>query len=173
MENGSCNLGSINFNAFVKKEFTDEAFFDLERFREVVKHMTWGLDELLTLLGQRHALPEQIEHVIDWREIGLGNMGIADMALSMGFGYGSDEFIKFLDTIMREMLRRKHLLYVQETLDHSKNTTTKKFQNRNSSKMSIQKKQKKWLRNMAYATREFFLLLQLEVLVMFLELAAG
>ena len=103
MENGSCNLGSINFNAFVKKEFTDEAFFDLERFREVVKYMTWGLDELLTLLGQRHALPEQIEHVVDWREIGLGNMGIADLALSMGFGYGSDEFIKFLDTVMREM----------------------------------------------------------------------
>ena len=25
------------------------------------------------------------------------------MALSMGFGYGSDEFIKFLDTVMREM----------------------------------------------------------------------
>ena len=88
---------------FVKKEFTDEAFFDLERFREVVKYMTWGLDELLTLLGQRHALPEQIEHVVDWREIGLGNMGIADLALSMGFGYGSDEFIKFLDTVMREM----------------------------------------------------------------------
>ena len=67
----SCNLGSINLDAFIKKPFTDDAFFDLERFREVVMHMTWGLDELLTILGQRHALPEQIEHVVDWREIGL------------------------------------------------------------------------------------------------------
>lgn len=71
MENGSCNLGSINLNAFVKKEFTKEAFFDLERFREVVKHMTWGLDELLSILGDRHALEAQKQHVIDWREIGL------------------------------------------------------------------------------------------------------
>lgn len=103
MENGSCNLGSINLDAFIKKPFTDDAFFDLERFREVVMHMTWGLDELLTILGQRHALPEQIEHVVDWREIGLGVMGLADLALSMKLEYGSPEFISFLDTIMFEM----------------------------------------------------------------------
>ena len=40
MENGSCNLGSINFDAFVRRPFTENAEFDLERFREVVKHMT-------------------------------------------------------------------------------------------------------------------------------------
>jgi ribonucleoside-diphosphate reductase alpha chain len=64
MENGSCNLGSINLNAFVRRPFTDDALFDLERFREVTKQMTWGLDELLTLLGDRHALPAQREHVV-------------------------------------------------------------------------------------------------------------
>ncbi len=68
---GSCNLGSINLNAFVRKEFTDEAFFDLNRFKEVVYEMTWGLDDLLTLLGDRHALEGQREHVKEWREIGL------------------------------------------------------------------------------------------------------
>lgn len=67
----SCNLGSINFNAFVKREFEDDAFFDMERFREVVKQMTWGLDEMLDILGKRHALPEQVKHVEEWREIGL------------------------------------------------------------------------------------------------------
>ena len=86
MENGSCNLGSVNLNAFVKKPFTSEAFFDLERFREVVTHMTWGLDELLTLLGERHALDAQKVHVLEWREIGLGVMGLADLALVNGIG---------------------------------------------------------------------------------------
>lgn len=71
MENGSCNLGSINLNAFVRKAFENDAFFDLERFREVTMEMTWGLDDLLTLLGDRHALAPQREHVIKWREIGL------------------------------------------------------------------------------------------------------
>ena len=103
MENGSCNLGSINFDAFVKRPFTESAEFDLERFREVIMHMTWGLDELLALLGDRHALPQQRDHVINWREIGLGIMGLADLALSMGLEYGSPGFNKFLDTIMREM----------------------------------------------------------------------
>jgi ribonucleoside-diphosphate reductase alpha chain len=83
----SCNLGSINLNAFVKRPFTEDAFFDLERFREVIKEMTWGLDELLTILGDRHALEGQRQHVIKWREIGLGVMGLADLALSMGLGY--------------------------------------------------------------------------------------
>lgn len=103
MENGSCNLGSINLNAFVKRPFTEDAFFDLERFREVTREMTWGLDELLTILGDRHALEGQRKHVIQWREIGLGVMGLADLALSMGLGYGSEEFIKVIDNIMSEM----------------------------------------------------------------------
>ena len=65
--------------------------------------MTWGLDELLTELGDRHALEAQRTHVLNWREIGLGIMGLADLALSMGLEYGSNEFIKVLDTIMKEM----------------------------------------------------------------------
>ena len=103
MENGSCNLGSINLNAFVRKAHQDDAFFDLERFEEVVTHMTEGLDELLDIFATRHALPAQIEHVFQWREIGLGVMGLADLAISMKLEYGSPEFITVLDTIMESM----------------------------------------------------------------------
>jgi len=99
----SCNLGSINLNAFVRKEFTPEAYFDLSRFSEVVETMIRGLDELLDMLGDRHALPAQRQHVIDWREVGLGLMGLADLALTMGLGYGTPEFIRVLDTIMSTM----------------------------------------------------------------------
>lgn len=65
MENGSCNLGSINLNAFVRKEFTNEAYFDMTRFREVVKEMINGLDSLLDVFGERHALEAQRDHVKD------------------------------------------------------------------------------------------------------------
>lgn len=71
MANGSCNLGSVNLNAFVRNPFTSNAYFDYKRFKEVVKEMTWGLDDLLTMMGNRHALPEQREHVVKWREVGL------------------------------------------------------------------------------------------------------
>lgn len=99
----SCNLGSINLNAFVRKEFTEEAYFDSGRFIEVVKSMVRGLDELLDIMGERHALPGQIKAVKEWREQGLGVMGLADLALTMGLGYGTPEFIKVLDTIMSTM----------------------------------------------------------------------
>ena len=39
MAHGSCNLGSVNLNAFVKNPFTDEAIFNLERFYHVVEEM--------------------------------------------------------------------------------------------------------------------------------------
>jgi ribonucleoside-diphosphate reductase alpha chain len=104
MANGSCNLGSVNLNAFVRKPFTIEPEFDWDRFDFVVSEMIWALDDLLTMLGDRHALKEQREHVKLYREIGLGVMGLADLALSMRLPYGSDAFIQFLDKLMRRML---------------------------------------------------------------------
>ena len=103
MANGSCNLGSVNLYAFVRNKFSDQAYFDMERFIEVVMQMTWGLDELLDMLGDRHALPEQREHVKEWREIGLGLMGLADLALGMRLRYGSEEFIELVEEIMKVM----------------------------------------------------------------------
>lgn len=90
-------------DAFVRRPFTKEAYFDFDRFEEVVKEMTWGLDHLLTILGDRHALPEQRDHVKNWHEIGLGVMGLADLALSMGIGYGTPAFLFILEAIMKTM----------------------------------------------------------------------
>ncbi|MDY0295181.1 MAG: adenosylcobalamin-dependent ribonucleoside-diphosphate reductase [Acholeplasmataceae bacterium] len=104
MPHGSCNLGSINLNAFVKNAFMENAVYDWDRFDFVVSEMIVALDDLLTMLGDRHALPEQREHVIQFREVGLGVMGLADLALSMRLPYGSKEFLTFLDQLMHRML---------------------------------------------------------------------
>ena len=103
MANGSCNLASINLNAFVVNPFTEEAYFNYDRFSEVVKEMIWHLDEMLTILGERHPLVEQRKHVKDWREVGLGIMGLADLALGLSKGYGTEPFLKELEKIMRTM----------------------------------------------------------------------
>jgi ribonucleoside-diphosphate reductase alpha chain len=104
MANGSCNLGSVNLYAFVRNNFEADAWFDFKRFGKVVREMIWGLDELLDMLGERHALPEQRQHVKDWREVGLGIMGLADLALGMGLEYGSIRFNEFLQEIMKHMI---------------------------------------------------------------------
>jgi ribonucleoside-diphosphate reductase alpha chain len=106
MAHGSCNLGSVNLNAFVKNPFTDEAVFNWERFDHVVEEMIWSLDELLSMLGDRHALEEQRNHVTEYREVGLGVMGLADLALSLRKPYGSDEFVEFLDVLMSRMINQ-------------------------------------------------------------------
>ncbi|XMB71863.1 adenosylcobalamin-dependent ribonucleoside-diphosphate reductase [Mycoplasmatota bacterium WC30] len=104
MPHGSCNLASVNVKAFVKKPFTEEAYFNFDRFEYVVSEMVIALDDLLTMLGDRHALQEQRDHVKKYREVGLGIMGLADLALAMKKPYGSPEFIEFLDTLMKRML---------------------------------------------------------------------
>ncbi|MGD9910292.1 MAG: adenosylcobalamin-dependent ribonucleoside-diphosphate reductase [Candidatus Izemoplasmatales bacterium] len=101
---GSCNLGSINLNAFVKNPFKENATYDWDRFDFVVGEMIYALDDLLTLLGDRHALKEQRDHVKAFREVGLGVMGLADLALSMRLAYGSPEFLTFLDELMSKMI---------------------------------------------------------------------
>ena len=53
------------------------------------------LDEGLPL----HPLQEQRESVRDWRQIGLGIMGLADMLIKMEIRYGSKEAIEICDKI--------------------------------------------------------------------------
>jgi ribonucleoside-diphosphate reductase alpha chain len=104
LPDGSCNLGSVNLNAFVRKPFTPDAHYDFERFDYVVTEMIYALDDLLTMLGDRHALKAQRDHVKQYREIGLGIMGLADLALSIGLPYGSEDFLSFLDKLMKRMI---------------------------------------------------------------------
>lgn len=84
---GSCLLGSLNL-----AEFVDEAGnFDFEDFGEAVFVAVVGLNRVLDEGLPKHPLEEQRESVRDWRQIGLGVMGIADMLIKMGVAYGSDD----------------------------------------------------------------------------------
>jgi ribonucleoside-diphosphate reductase alpha chain len=68
--------------------------------------MVNGLDELLDILGDRHPLEAQRTHVELWREIGLGVMGLADLALGFKTAYGSDNFIENIDSIFNFMINK-------------------------------------------------------------------
>ena len=57
------------------------------------------LDEGLPL----HPLLEQQISVRDWRQIGLGIFGLADMLIKMGIEYGSEESIRLCDRIGQNM----------------------------------------------------------------------
>lgn len=58
---------------------------------------------MLEIGKDRHALEEQRKSVRNFREVGLGIMGLADVALSLSLGYGTPKFVKFLDETMSIM----------------------------------------------------------------------
>lgn len=92
---GSCLLGSINLAEFV----TEDGLFKYAAFKHTVETCTIALNEVLDEGLALHPLQEQKDSVRDWRQIGLGIMGLADMLIKMGIKYGSKESLEICDMI--------------------------------------------------------------------------
>ena len=82
---GSCLLGSMNLAAFVK-----DGMFDFEDFCESVSIAVQALNDILGEGLRLHPLEEQRKSVNEWRQIGLGIMGLADMLVKLEIPYDSD-----------------------------------------------------------------------------------
>lgn len=92
---GSCLLGSINLSEFV----TEDKTFDFDDFRHTVHQAVIALNKVLDEGLPLHPLQEQRDSVRDWRQIGLGIFGLADMLIKMNIRYGSPESIDLCDMI--------------------------------------------------------------------------
>ena len=95
---GSCLLGSINL-----AEFACDTGFDFESFKHCVKSSVIALNEVLDEGLPLHPLKEQRESVYDWRQIGLGIFGLADLLIKLRIKYGSPEAIDLCDMIGHTM----------------------------------------------------------------------
>lgn len=93
-------LGSINLAEFV----TEYQTFDFADFKDTVKKAVVALNEVLDEGLPLHPLVEQRESVKNWRQIGLGVMGLADMFIKLGIKYGSTGSINWIDMIGTEMI---------------------------------------------------------------------
>lgn len=67
---------------------------DYDSLAEAVFTATVALNEVLDEGLKLHPLEEQRQSVSDWRQIGLGIFGCADMLIKMGIRYGSEEAIE-------------------------------------------------------------------------------
>lgn len=79
-------LGSMNLAAFVK-----DGMFDFEDFCEALKVAVQALNDILEEGLPLHPLEEQRKSVSEWRQIGLGIMGLADMLVKLEIPYDSEE----------------------------------------------------------------------------------
>lgn len=107
---GSCLLSSINLSAFVDDcgDFMYDDFYDTIDIG--IRYLNEVLDEGLPL----HPLQEQRDSVRDWRQVGLGVMGVADMLIKMHLRYDSDEAIEHCRDI--SMAMANHAMYISANL---------------------------------------------------------
>ena len=95
---GSCLLGSLNLAAFVET-INGQPQFNMDKFRRAVIIATYGLNDVLDEGLSLHPLEVQRDSVRDWRQIGLGIMGLADMLIKLGVTYGSEKSLEICDDI--------------------------------------------------------------------------
>lgn len=103
---GSCLLGSINLSEFVFNPFTDNAIFDMEKFENAIDVAVRALNDVLDEGLERHPLQEQRDSVREYRQIGLGIVGLADMLIKMKLAYGSTKSLAICEMIAFTLLNK-------------------------------------------------------------------
>ena len=106
---GSCLLGSINLASYVKNYK-----FDYEEFKSDIHVIVGAMNEVLDQGLPLHPLQIQRETVRDWRQIGIGIMGLADMLIKMEVQYDTVEALELCEwisfTMMNECIKASALL---------------------------------------------------------------
>ncbi len=98
---GSCLLGSVNLTKFVVDPFTDDARFDWESYRKVVKVFTRMLDNVVEVNGL--PLAQQREEILRKRRHGMGFLGLGSTITMLCMKYGSKKSVAFTQNVSREM----------------------------------------------------------------------
>ncbi len=100
-EYGACLLGSINLTKFVVAPFSDEARFDWDKFREVVRIFTRMLDNVVDINGL--PLAEQKIEITSKRRHGMGFLGLGSTLTLLKMKYGEQESLTFTGAVSQEL----------------------------------------------------------------------
>ncbi len=98
---GSCLLGSVNLTKFVEKPFTDEAKFDWDTFRKVVKVFTRMLDNVVEINGL--PLPQQRNEIQRKRRHGMGFLGLGSAITMLRMKYGEPGAVEFTEEVAKQL----------------------------------------------------------------------
>jgi len=98
---GSCLLGSINLTKFVLDAFTEDARFDWDEFRKVVKIFTRMLDDVVEINGL--PLPLQREEIMRKRRHGMGFLGLGSAISMLRMKYGDASAVRFTEEVTKQL----------------------------------------------------------------------
>jgi len=98
---GSCLLGSVNLTKFVRKPFTDKAYFDWDEYNKVVAVFTRMLDNVVEI----HGLPleGQGREIMHKRRHGMGFLGLGSTLTMLRMKYGDENSIAFTEKVSQEL----------------------------------------------------------------------
>jgi ribonucleoside-diphosphate reductase alpha chain len=96
---GACLLGSINLTKFVKHPFSDEAYFDWDKYKKVVSTFTRMLDNVVEVNGL--PLGKQRDEIARKRRHGMGYLGLGSSLSMMKMVYGDSDSIKFTEEVTK------------------------------------------------------------------------
>ena len=98
---GSCLLGSINLTKFVCNPFTDSAYFDFDKFEEIIRIFTRMLDNVVEINGL--PLPQQRFELETKRRHGMGFLGLGSAMTMLGLTYGSPASVSFTSEVAKSL----------------------------------------------------------------------
>jgi len=101
---GACLLGSFNLAKYIVAEKVREIStppwsFDWDQLRADIPHVVRAMDNVVD--RARYPLPQQQEEAINKRRMGLGVTGLANAGEALGFPYGSDAFLVWMEEVLK------------------------------------------------------------------------
>lgn len=93
--NGACLLGSFNLTAYLN------GGFDWEKFRGDIPVVVEAMDRVIDVAT--FPLYEQEKEALSKRRMGLGITGLANAGETLGFPYGSEDFLRFEANVLRAL----------------------------------------------------------------------
>lgn len=84
--------------------FKDYAYFNFDEFKKAVGIAVKAMDDVLEENINRLPLEQQREKARQWRQIGIGQMGLADTFIKMGITYGSKESLELSEKIAKTLI---------------------------------------------------------------------
>jgi ribonucleoside-diphosphate reductase alpha chain len=98
---GSCLLGSVNLTSFVRDPFADNAHFDWDEYKQVVRVFTRMLDNVVEVNGL--PLEQQRNEIMRKRRHGMGFLGLGSTITMLRMKYGSRDAVAFTERVSKEL----------------------------------------------------------------------
>lgn len=98
-DGNSCLLQSINLYNIVNSKFEDNASIDYNKFEHLIRLSVKMMNQTQDYGYDMQPLDKHRKNIDDWRSIGLGVFGLADMFVAMKVKYGSRESLKLVSDI--------------------------------------------------------------------------